>query len=124
MTLRAMSLEQSAPPLNRIGVLQQRIAFQTRLLGRLSQFGIDRRISLGKARGSNRQNSTNAGESQRQFHCRAPLNIRDTISPNPENSRDTPHRVSNRWLLSFSPKPCDTRNVQPEGRFHASTGAM
>src|SRR4029077_20527668 len=56
------------------------------------------------------------------FHGRPP-NGRRTVSPNPENSRDTPQGRRRRWLLSFRPKPLERRRVQSDGRFHATAGA-
>ena len=58
----------------------------------------------------------------RPFHSRPP-NKRLSISPKPENSRETPQRSSRRWLLSFKPKPLERRKVQSDGRFHATAGA-
>src|SRR5262249_2570885 len=67
----------------------------------------------------------------RQSHCRNLIgklhwrlpNIRATIDPNPVISRATPQRSKNLWLLSFKPKPGESRSVQPEGKFQATTGA-
>src|SRR5579864_1334103 len=55
-------------------------------------------------------------------HCRPPNQLA-TVEPNPENSRETPQRNRSWWLWSFSPNPGDSRRVQLEGRFQATTGA-
>ena len=87
------------------------------VLGRLFRLHLrrqERHAASNKQRGHD--------DSVRHLHERPP-NSCLTKAPKPENSRETPQRKSNRWLLSLRPNPLDRRNVQSEGRFQAIAGA-
>jgi len=125
-----------------IGILLKRIAASRCLPGGFRQFSINvlpdgrgvRRLSRRDLGGKKEGKAAHQDCSTRSRHgcghlscsaCRhrRPPNMRSTAAPKPENSRETPQRSKKRWLLSFKPKPVESRRVQSDGRFQAMTGA-
>ena len=121
---------------NGVRIVLQWIRAVPSLFGCLLQFRVDGWIVFGQHAGGrligvptlrknncHHEKGTANGEcSGNGFHLRPP-NSRLTIEPKPVISRETPQRIKNRWLLSFRPKPGETRNVQPDGKFQPRTGA-
>src|ERR1700736_5337202 len=130
MALGAVLFKQISSRGNGFRIVLERIVFCAGFLRGLDNLGINRAILVHLeivplSRGGERQEKEGSRGSCGQCgspHCRLPNRLR-TISPNPENSLDTPQRITKPWLLSLSPNPGETRKVQLEGRFHASTGA-
>ena len=132
MAFGAVLFEEISSGGDSVGIPFQRIALGARFLRGFGQLGVDQRVLVVLVcrrplplRESDGYAEENSGGGERSKICphRWPSNKRLTIEPNPAISRETPQRKRKRWLLSFKPKPAESRRVQSEGRFQAATGA-
>src|SRR5260370_29704699 len=136
VAFRAVLFEEYGAGSNGVRIILQRIGAAPRFFWGLLQFRVDGRVVFGRCARSwfigvpalrmdnrhGKKRSANAKRCGHRSHWRPPKS-RLAIEANPVISRETPQRIRNRWLLSFSPKPGEIRNVQPEGKFQARTGA-
>ena len=136
MTFRAVLFKEDGTGGNAMRVVLERIPAVPGFFWNLSQFRVAGWIVMGRSPGRKFPGIPAPGQDNRRrkkgsangacrgngLHLR-PRKTRLTIAPNPVISRATPQRRRNRWLVSFRPKPDEIRNVQPEGKFQARTGA-
>src|SRR4029077_10587941 len=133
VTLRAMLFEELGACCYGLRVSFERIMSASGFGWHLRQLCVDRlgrtlfsgivglRVGDGYQQNGGQEQRSSARPSGPNHRC--PPNQLATFEPNPENSRETPQRSRNWWLRSFNPNPGDSRNVQLEGKFQATTGA-